>query len=93
MPTPFEDPKGLFLLEAMAAGIPLVQPNCGAFTEIIQKTGGGILVEPGNPHALAQGILDIWEDPELRMKLAERAYHGVRSHYSISQMTQKSFKL
>jgi len=93
VPTPYEDPKGLFLLEAMAAGVPVVQPASGAFTEIIETTGGGILVEPDKPDALAQGILDIWQNPGRRRELAERAYHAVRKHYNVSQMTQKTVEV
>jgi glycosyltransferase involved in cell wall biosynthesis len=93
VPTPYEDPKGLFLLEAMAAGIPVVQPRCGAFTEIIETTGGGILVEPNNPDALAQGILDIWQNPGRREELAEQAYHAVREHYNVSQMSRKTVEV
>ena len=47
VPTPYKEPKGLSLLEAMANGVPVVQPRHGIFPEWIEKTGGGILVEPG----------------------------------------------
>lgn len=93
VPTPYEDPKGIFLLEAMAAGIPVVQPACGAFTEILDATGGGILVEPNNPEALARGILDIWKNPEMRRRLAERAYHNVRARYNVRQMAEKTVEV
>jgi len=59
VPTSFDDPKGLFLLEAMAVGVPVIQPRRGAFPEVIETTGGGVLVEPDNPDALAQAIL-VW---------------------------------
>jgi glycosyltransferase involved in cell wall biosynthesis len=88
VPESYADPKGLFLLEAMAAGVPVVQPRRGAFTEIVETTGGGILVEPDSPDALAQGLLELWKDPARRMELAVRAYHGVRAHYSDAQMAQ-----
>ena len=90
VPTSFDDPKGLFLLEAMASGVPVVQPRRGAFTEIIETTGGGILVEPDNPEALSQGLLDIWQDPDRRRDLANRAFHGVREHYSMAQMAKNT---
>ena len=44
----------MFLLEAMAAGVPVVQPRRGAFTEIVEQTGGGLLVRPDNEDALAE---------------------------------------
>ena len=47
VPGAYADPKGLFLLEAMASGVPIVQPRRGAATEIVETTGGGILVAPG----------------------------------------------
>jgi glycosyltransferase involved in cell wall biosynthesis len=88
VPEPYADPKGLFLLEAMACGIPVVQPRRGAFTEIIEKTGGGILVEPDNPEALAQGLLELWNNPEKRMELGLRASKSVREHYSSTRMAE-----
>jgi glycosyltransferase involved in cell wall biosynthesis len=90
VPEIYSDPKGLFLLEAMAAGVPVVQPRRGAFSEIVESTGGGILVEPDNPEALAQGLLDLWKDPDRRNALGVRGYQGVRAHYSATQMAEKA---
>ena len=45
VPTVYTEPKGMFLLEAMAVGVPVVQPRKGAFPEIVAKTGGGLIVE------------------------------------------------
>ena len=47
---------GLFQLEAMAAGVPVVQPACGAFPEIVAATGGGIIYEPATVEALADAL-------------------------------------
>jgi glycosyltransferase involved in cell wall biosynthesis len=69
MPTVYREPKGLPVLEAMAAGVPVVQPRHGAFPEWIEHTGGGILVEPLSPSALADGLRQLVEDPELRESL------------------------
>ena len=52
VPATYDEPKGIFLLEAMANGVPVVQPRRGAFPEILEKTGGGILVEPDDPASL-----------------------------------------
>ena len=56
VPGPYPDPKGTYLLEAMAAGTPVVQPRRGAYVETIERTGGGLLVEP-TTDALAEGLL------------------------------------
>jgi glycosyltransferase involved in cell wall biosynthesis len=93
VPEPYADPKGLFLLEAMASGIPVVQPRHGAFREIIENTGGGILVEPDNPHALAEGLLDLWNDPARRMELGALGYRGVREHYNAKKMAETALSV
>ncbi len=64
VPGPYPDPKGTYLLEAMAAGTPVVQPRRGAYTETIERTGGGLLVEP-TTDALADGLLTLARQPDL----------------------------
>ena len=56
VPATYDEPKGMFLLEAMASGVPVVQPRRGAFTEIVEKTGGGLLVGVDDPTSLADGL-------------------------------------
>jgi glycosyltransferase involved in cell wall biosynthesis len=89
VPTVYVEPKGLFLLEAMACGVPVVQPRHGAFPEMLAKTFGGILVEPGNAQSLAEGLYKLWKDPALRAELGTNAYQGVRAHYSISRSADR----
>jgi glycosyltransferase involved in cell wall biosynthesis len=89
VPTPYEEPKGVFLLEAMASGVPVVQPRRGSFPEIIERTGGGLLVEPDNPEALADGLYKLWADRDLARNLGERGAVGVREHYSIQRSTDR----
>src|SRR6266542_2493728 len=72
VPTPYDEPKGVFLLEAMASGVPVVQPRRGAFTEIVEKTGGGMLVAPDDPAALADGLYTLWKEPERARMLNAR---------------------
>jgi glycosyltransferase involved in cell wall biosynthesis len=93
VPEVYEEPKGLFLLEAMASGVPVVQPRRGAFTEIVEKTGGGVLIEPDNPEALAQGLLELWRDPQRRMELGARGFRNVRAHYSTAQMAEAALTI
>ena len=56
LPTIYRDPKGLPVLEALASGVPVVQPNHGAFPELVTATGGGLLHEPENPLDLAEKL-------------------------------------
>jgi glycosyltransferase involved in cell wall biosynthesis len=89
VPATYQEPKGLFLMEAMAAGIPVVQPRVGAFPEIIEKTGGGLIVEPGDPEALADGILALANDPALADCLGRAGATGVREHYTLTSMADQ----
>jgi glycosyltransferase involved in cell wall biosynthesis len=93
VPSTHDEPKGIFLLEAMANGVPVVQPRRGAFPEILQKTGGGILVEADDTASLAQGILSLWKDPALAEELGKRGAQGVREHYSASRMAARALEV
>ena len=92
VPATYDEPKGMFLLEAMACGVPLVQPRRGAFTEIIEKTSSGLLVEPDDAESLAVGILRIYNDPALRQKLGQSGFEKVREHYSVALMADRALE-
>jgi glycosyltransferase involved in cell wall biosynthesis len=89
VPTPYDEPKGVFVLEAMAEGVPVVQPRRGAFTEMVEKTGGGLLVPPDDPDALAGALHDLWADRALNERLGQRGFAGVREHYDIAKSTDR----
>jgi glycosyltransferase involved in cell wall biosynthesis len=89
VPATYDEPKGVFLLEAMACGVPVVQPRRGAFTEVVEKTGGGVLVTADDPAALADGLYQLWNDRALAATLGERAFCGVRAHYGIAQSADR----
>lgn len=77
VPTVYHEPKGLFVLEALAAGVPVVQPSHGAFPELINSTQGGVLVNPDNPSALADAIMDLIGSPGRQQELAQRGRRAV----------------
>lgn len=93
VPATYDEPKGIFLLEAMACGVPVVQPRRGAFPEIIEKTGGGLLVEPDDLESLAEGILRISRDPALAEKLGHSGFEKVRTHYSVARMADRALEV
>ena len=88
VPTTYAEPKGMFLLEAMANGLPVVQPRRGAFPEMVSKTGGGVIVEPDNPSALAGAFLDFWRNPDRAVALGRAGAAGVREHYDVGRMAE-----
>ncbi|MGH9341647.1 MAG: glycosyltransferase family 4 protein [Acidobacteriota bacterium] len=89
VPAPYDEPKGIFLLEAMAMGVPVVQPRRGAFTEIVQRTSGGLLVEPDSHDSLAEGIFSIYKDPALAETLGRSGREGVRNYYTVDHMAER----
>jgi colanic acid biosynthesis glycosyl transferase WcaI len=55
--------------------------------EIVERTGGGLLVAPDDPDALADGLCRVWSDRSLRHELGRRGREGVRRHYTIESST------
>ncbi|MFI4875246.1 MAG: glycosyltransferase family 4 protein [Blastopirellula sp. JB062] len=75
-PTIYREPKGLFVLEALASGVPVVQPAHGAFPELLAATGGGHLVAPNDATALADQLAEILQD---RVACRELGMAGCRT--------------
>ncbi|MEC8554037.1 MAG: glycosyltransferase family 4 protein [Planctomycetota bacterium] len=73
VPTPYLEPKGLFVLEALAAGVPYLQPAHGAFPEIHERLGGGRLFPPESASVLAEGLAEMLAD---RMALRQLGAAG-----------------
>ena len=90
VPATYDEPKGMSLLEAMAAGVPVVQPRRGSFTEIVERTRGGLLVDGSDAESLASGLLSLTESPSLTAELGQRAFTGVREHYGVSNMARRA---
>jgi glycosyltransferase involved in cell wall biosynthesis len=90
LPATYDEPKGLPVLEAMANGVPVVQPRRGAFPEMIEHTGGGLLVDPDSPAALAEGLAAVLVDPALAMSLGQAGFNGVRQHYNVALMAERT---
>jgi glycosyltransferase involved in cell wall biosynthesis len=92
VPATYDEPKGMSLLEAMASGVPVVQPRRGSFTEIIERTGGGLLVDGADAESLASGLQALIESPSLAAELGEKGSAGVREHYSASNMARRAIE-
>ena len=92
VPSPYHEPKGLYLLEAMACGVPVVQPNHGAFPEILARTGGGMLARSDAPDDVADALYQLWKDPARAEELGRRGAEGVRNHFTVSHMADAVLK-
>ena len=80
---------GMYLLESMASGVPVVQPSLGAFPEIIGLSGGGSLFEPNTPQALAKSLEDLALHPEKLKLLSSKAREGVKKHFNTHDQASK----
>jgi glycosyltransferase involved in cell wall biosynthesis len=90
VPTPYAEPKGLFLLEALACGTPVVQPRRGAFPELIARTGGGLVVDADRPAELARALHALARDPAGARDLGRAGAQGVRAHYAADVMARQA---
>jgi glycosyltransferase involved in cell wall biosynthesis len=92
VPTTYHEPKGLYLLEAWANGVPVVQPSHGTFPELIEATGGGLLVPPDEPESLASALRHLLESPDLRQRLGRKGYDAVQHRFNAATMAQATLQ-
>jgi glycosyltransferase involved in cell wall biosynthesis len=90
VPSPYHEPKGLYLLEAMAAGVPVVVPAHGALPEIINVTDAGLGTTPGRGDArdFAQALLAMWKRPDAAARWGGNGYAAVRERFTLEQMAE-----
>ena len=84
---------GLYLLESIASGIPVVQPELGAFPEIIRKSGGGITYTPNKPEALAKALESLLADPDKLAQLSSEGRAGVENHFNLHKQAEDMIRL
>ncbi|MEY2409288.1 MAG: hypothetical protein QOF48_1958 [Verrucomicrobiota bacterium] len=88
-PALYGEAFGLYLLEAMASGVPVVQPRHAAFPEILATTGGGVLCDAGDARALADAIEPLLLDPARALELGRRGREAVVARFGIDQMATR----
>ncbi len=88
VPARYGEAFGLYVLEALAAGVPAVQPRISAFPEIITATGGGVLAEPGSAEALALAIEELLLNPERARQLGDTGRGAVFEKFSATAMAK-----
>ena len=93
VPTVYEESKGIYVLESLAHGVPVVQPHHGAFPELIQRTGGGLLVSPGNASELASALAGLLGDPHRRADLGSAGRDAVFSTFTDDAMADNMLRV
>ena len=93
VPTVYKETKGVPVLEAMARGVPVVQPAHGSFPELLRLTSGGTLVPPDDPAALARGMHELLRDPRKRRRLGDAGRQAVRQGFTEGHMARNMLKI
>lgn len=92
-PTIYRESKGLPVLEAWANGTPVVVPRHGAFPEMVEETGGGLLFCPDDADDLATQLATLLTDRPRLAEMGRRAHASVRRHYTAEQMAARTVAL
>jgi glycosyltransferase involved in cell wall biosynthesis len=88
VPVRKHDGYGLYLLEANAAGVPVVQPATGAFPEIVARTMGGITYSPDSVTELSTSLLQLLKDNDFRSGLGKQGKEKVLTELSLEKMSE-----
>ncbi len=88
VPTRRPEAFGMFILEALACGVPVVQPDHGAYGEVLGATGGGRLYAPGDGQALAAALGDVLTDPAGARQEALGARRAMDERFSVLKMAE-----
>ena len=89
VPATYGEAFGLYIVEAMASGVPVVQPEHGAFPELIAASGGGVLCAPDDVSALADALESLLQDDHQREQITNRGLQGVRNEFSAARMAER----
>lgn len=81
---------GIYLIEAMASGIPIVQPPLGAFPEIVNVSKGGLIYKENEPKYLAKELAELLSNKSKMSELSENARKSVEEKFNINLQAQKT---
>jgi glycosyltransferase involved in cell wall biosynthesis len=84
---------GMYVLEALAAGVPVVEPENGVFPELLEMTGGGLLFEPNNTEALTDALKSLLLEPDYAQKLGKQGRKAVFEKFDINQTARDLMRI
>ncbi|MBI5775486.1 MAG: glycosyltransferase family 4 protein [Verrucomicrobia bacterium] len=92
VPALYGEAFGLYVIEALAAGVPVVLPSVASFPELVEATGGGMLCEPGNAASLAGAIESLLLDSTRLQSLAQAGRRAVEQRFRVQHMAEEMLK-
>lgn len=93
VPAHYGEAFGLYVIEALAAGVPVVQPRTAAFPEILAATGGGVLCEPNDAKSLADALEELLLNPDRARALGEAGRRAVAKNFSAEAMARATLQV
>ncbi len=84
---------GLYQIESLASGIPLVQPRLGAFPEIIEASGGGVIYQPNSAETLAQKLVEVLSNPEQIKLMSINGRKSVEEKFNTKILIQRMIEV
>ena len=93
VPATYGEAFGLYVIEALACGVPVVEPEHAGLAELVQATGGGLLCAPDDAAALAAALELLLKDEPQRLALASRGRETVLREYTADRMARDFAKV
>jgi glycosyltransferase involved in cell wall biosynthesis len=93
VPEPKPVAYGLYVLEALATGVPVVEPAIGSFPEMLALTGGGVLYEPNTAERLAETLTPLLLDPQAARRLGAQGRTGMIEAFHIEQTAAQMIRI
>ena len=73
---------GMFIIESLLAGVPLVEPNTGVIPELIEATGGGLLYDPNSPGDMIAKLTELLKDPARAKSIGQTAHQTALKQFT-----------
>lgn len=83
----------LYLIEALAAGVPVAAPKSGVLPELLEITGGGVLYEPNSTDALVEAMQSLLLDPKHAQQLGKQGRDQVRKKFNVEQTATELMRI